>query len=747
MIRIFSLVTLLFVLFVILLSACGKGELAPTLSIPKPTLEPIPTLRRPTSTLEPIPSPRITAIPGGAESPGAYAFAEIMPASFVDYAPYEVKVQPSLPGYEVDLGRVANLDILQALNDEQRALVEKNGFVVVPSRAPQLYDIYKEAKERGYPIFVTTDAVLHTYHILYDYTLRFAEIEHFVDDLQGLNHAMLQASLAQFQDALGQVQEAAKRNVAFFAVGTKLLNENEDAIVPTEVKDLVGEELALIKAHEGFAPSPIFGYKEDYSQYVPRGHYTRNEAFQRYFKAMMWYGRMMFRLKPGNTPEKKAQGRMETRQAILAVVALQNTGVGGEPALKVWERIYQPTVFFVGKTDDLNVYDYSQVIEESYGDQLALEDLEGESKLDQFIERAMSLRSPKIVSSYVTDREEPEVVIKGFRFMGQRFIPDSYIFQQLVYDKVGTQAHPRLFPKGLDVPAVLGSGRAYEILDEVYGETQYANYDAQLDKLREEFRGLPDEQWRENLYWSWLYSLRPLLEIKGEGYPTFMRTAAWVDKDLNTFLGSWTELRHDTLLYAKQSYTAKVTGKKLEPEEAKGYVEPQPEVYARLAALAKQMGTGLNERDLLNEECQDKLEQMESLLLSLKAMAEKELANQTLSEEEYKLIRDIGDTLESITTFTVEVEQEITSEADERMAIMADVHTDVNTGQVLEEGVGDAFFIYVVVPIESKLVVARGGVFSYYEFTQPMSDRLTDESWQALEPKPELPVWMGSFIR
>jgi hypothetical protein len=48
----------------------------------------------------------------------------------------------------------------------------------------------------------------------------------------------------------------------------------------------------------------------------------------------------------------------------------------------------------------------------------------------------MALRPPKIVSSYVTDREKPEEVTKGFRFMGQRFIPDSYIFQQLVYDKV-----------------------------------------------------------------------------------------------------------------------------------------------------------------------------------------------------------------------------------------------------------------------------------------------------------------------
>jgi hypothetical protein len=226
-----------------------------------------------------------------------------------------------------------------------------------------------------------------------------------------------------------------------------------------------------------------------------------------------------------------------------------------------------------------------------------------------------------------------------------------------------------------------------------------------------------------------------------------MQNQGWVDKDINTFLGSWTELRHDTILYAKQSYTLKATGIMPEPEVVKGYVEPQPEVYARLAALAKQMRVGLEGRGLLDVEYVDKLERLESLLLSLKTMAEKELAGEALSEEEYELIRNIGGILEGITTFSAKVKEEITSEADERMAVVADVHTDTNTGQVLEEGVGDAFTIYVVAPVEGQLVATQGGIFSYYEFTQPMSDRLTDEAWQKLEPKPDLLIWTESFIR
>jgi hypothetical protein len=728
-------------LFIAFLAGCAPQ--------PKPVTPTEKATPMPEAKATPTPEPEATPTPEPkpAKTPIhlAYAIAATVPGGFAKYIPYQVKVEPTVPGYEINLSQVANPDLLMGLSDEQRALLEENGFVVVPSRVKQIYEVYKSAKERGIPIFVTTDAMLHTYHILYDYTLRSAEIQHFVNDLKGLNAAMREAAEEQYLAASGEVREAARRNLAFFSVASVLLEPGAE--VASDVADDVQAELDLIATHQGFAESPIFGYEEDYSQYVPRGHYTRNETFERYFKAMMWYGRMMFRLKPGPNAEAIEAGRMETRQAILIVAALQNAQVGQESALAVWERIYEPTVFFVGKTDDLNIYDYTQVVREVYGDQLTLADLEDAAKLDEFIERAMTLRPPKIVSSYVTDREKPEEVTKGFRFMGQRFIPDSYIFQQLVYDKVGTQDDPRLFPKGLDVAAALGSLRGYVILLHDYEEGRYANYMEQMQKLQNEFSQLPEEQWVENLYWSWLYALRPLLEIRGEGYPAFMQNQGWVDKDINTFLGSWTELRHDTILYAKQSYTMKATGIMPQPEAAKGYVEPQPEVYARLAALAKQMRTGLEGRGLLDAEYSDKLERLESLLLSLKTMAEKELAGEALNEEEYELIRNIGGVLEGITTFSAKVEEEITSEADERMAVVADVHTDVNTGQVLEEGVGDAFLIYVIAPVEGQLVATQGGVFSYYEFTQPMDDRLTDEAWQALEPKRDLPIWTGSFVR
>ncbi|MBN1953848.1 MAG: DUF3160 domain-containing protein [Anaerolineae bacterium] len=706
---------------------------------------------------------------GPTPTPGPPQPVDVRPGGFAAYAPVTVDVAPDAPAYTPDLDQVSNPDVISGLNDAQRAALEANGFLVVPWGREQVYQIYQDATERGDPVLVTTDSLLHAYHILYDYALRMAEMEHLIADLERLTAAMLAAAEADYASTAGPTQEAAWQNLAYFAVAARLLDPHAD--IPAPVRDAVEAELALIADHPGLDFSPIFNtyrsdtsprdckyrYCEDYSQYVPRGHYTRNEDFERYFRAMMWYGRISFHLAVPLEPEA---ARRETRSALLIVRALYDTPADGQPAIEVWERIYEPTAFFVGTADDLTPYEYAQAAQAVYGGLPDAATLADEAQLDAFIAAARELRPPAIVGGFVTDQQDPEEVTVGLRLMGQRFIPDSYIFQQLVYDQVTlyrgsgepftmvlSQVGPiRGFPRGLDVPAVLGSARALEILT-LEGDTEYDDYAGQLAGLQAEFAALPQEQWTRNLYWNWLHALRPLLEEKGAGYPYFMQTPAWIDKDLHTWLGSWTELRHDTILYAKQSYTIFAETAMAPPvQQPLGYVEPQPEVYARLAALTAQMHAGLGSRGLLNDEMAAKLEQMEQLLLALTTISEKELTGEGLSEAEYGMIRQIGQTLEDLTTFSEQVEDEITSEADERMALVADVHTDSNTGQVLEEGVGDAFPILVVVLVEGEQVVAVGGVFSYYEFKWPLENRLTDEQWQEMAERPERPAWTASFI-
>lgn len=731
----------------VLLSGCASPVPEATETPPSPTVAPLPsptlaptTGAEPTDTAEPSVEPT--------QGPGVHVglLASPLPASskgFASYEPLLVSLPAAHAGYTlpVDLNSTIMHDGF-SFSAAQEQLLSTNGFVIAPSEYKEFFHLYEEARYAEVPPFITTDSVYHIYHLFFDQVLRTLEDKQFYADLEKLTAGMLWATEGQYNTLKGTtLEQAALRNLGYFAVAYRLLNP--DASIPSVVEEQVEDELALIEAHGGFAESPILGYPEDYSQYVARGHYSKNEARQRYFKAMMWYGRVTLRLKE----------RDETLSALLMAQALANTEIDGEPASTIWERIYEPTSFMVGISDDLDIYDYHPLIEEVYGslgnDPTIFLD---EDKLTQFVAAARELPPPQINSMWVYIWEDRDEATQGFRFMGQRFVLDAYIFQEMIFRSVGTLDDPRMLPKGLDIFSAMGSEEAYSILEEM-DETHYLNYDEQMSKVRGEISALEMDSWTQNLYWSWLYSFQPLLEVKDEAYPAFMRNPAWVRKDLHTALGSWTELKHDTILYAKQAYAE--LGGAFEEPELKGYVEPNPEAFARLAALTRMTIDGLEARGLLDDgetmwEIRDNLQSLELLLTQLTTIAEKELAGTALTQEEQDVILFYGGLLEGFTLAAADkddVEGRPILE-DQEAAIVADVATDP-TGLVLEEGVGRIQEIYVVAEIGGRLVVTKGGVFSYYEFPWPMDDRLTDEAWREMLDQgqaPDRPQWTASFI-
>ena len=177
--------------------------------------------------------------------------------------------------------------------------------------------------------------------------------------------------------------------------------------------------------------------------------------------------------------------------------------------------------------------------------------------------------------------------------MGQRFTLDGFIFQNLIYDAVGTREKPRDFPSGLDVAAAFGSQAALQAL-EAAGETQYANYNQQLSVVRKIVDDQPEGQWLNRFYSAWLYAFRPQVSAKDSSFPPYMQTAAWGYKDVNSMLGSWAELKHDTVLYAENAGSARAGAARHAHPPAPAYVEPNPNIFYRLAFAAKSLYDGLS---------------------------------------------------------------------------------------------------------------------------------------------------------
>ena len=732
---------------------------------------------------------------------------------------------------------------------------------------------YKAMGEIDLPIFITADSLLHYYHIFFDTTLMKLERDLFYQDMWAVSKNLLEESLKEYYKSSGDLKEAARRNVAYLSVALELLKPKINQVmseetlreeycvpemdteycemmiagvkeyygdnasykyfsqtefdqyyfeVPDSVKSLVKKEIELIEKHQGWEYSPIYIYQEDYSQYIPRGHYTKSEKLKNYFKALMWYGRMTALiegsplLSPGESVctgniggiVSEYDARIQTLQAFL----LANQFSQSRDLQERWNRIYVITSFLVGFSDDLGPSEYNEVLKKLFKNEITPQEIE--KNYSELKETILDFPyNPKIYSGLGAcellmpcpplSEEEIQTLklqakellnkTKGFRLMGQRFTLDSWLFSEIVSPYSGEYTGPkpllpteekpftfswddiypeyrknrpftwvktdvkacpppamrevRGFPRGLDLMALLGSEKAKKIL-ESSGDTQYTDYEKKFSELKIFIDSLTKEDWSKNLYLNWLYVLKSLNSEFGKGYPTFMQTEAWQDKELNTALASWTELRHDTLLYVKQSYTIAEMGGMFEPPVV-GYVEPVPEFYARLLALTKMTNQGF--KDLIPQEELEKLmiesglNRFAEILSKLLNISKKELENTPLNDNEYSFIENFGSISEDLirTISGGEVDPEAF-----KTVLVADVHTDGNTEKVLEEGVGYIKTAVIAYRLpEGHTLIGVGPVFSYYEFKQPMDDRLTDEAWREIldsNPPPE-PEWTNAF--
>lgn len=631
------------------------------------------------------------------------------------------QVTPSVERWSVapDLGNVENTWQFYITPGMQEKLVQ-NGFVVTDSAGNEFFDIYETNRYAMIPNFITVDSLLHTYHLCFDHLLENIEKEYLLEKLKELSARMAEGSRAQYEALAGsEWEEAAKRNLIFFSVGTKLLDDSFLAEAPIE--PAVSAELAKIERAEGIELSEVTGKEEDYSQYQPRGHYEGEEALERYFKAMMWYGRIHFEQKEETLD----------RSALLITKALADDA----DALRLWKRIYAVTSFFAGTSDDAGVCEYAPVLEEVYGRELTVKELVGkEQEFADFHKKTEALCVPAINSQPIRDGEENQ--IPGFRFMGQRFSADAAVMQKLIYSDVGENGtgQKRMLPDVLDVPAALGSDTALGLL-EASGAADFAGYSENMEKLRSIFSEENDALWTSSLYSGWLNTLRPLLLPKTEGYPVFMQNEEWVKKDLECFAGSYTELKHDTVLYSKQVMAEMGGGWEEEPDD-RGYVQPEPLVYERFAELAEQTKEGLSRFGMLSAKAQSDLERLKTMSEQLLTISNKELTQEELSREEYEFIRSYGGYLEHF-WYGIAKEKSGADEgtyiesAEYPAAVVVDIATDPN-GAVLEAATGQPSMIYVVVEVEGKLKLARGSVFSFYQFPWPLNDRLTDTKWRQM---------------
>ncbi len=670
--------------------------------------------------------------------------------TFEENSLYEADLVPCVPAYTFDDFIAQNNENVGHpelyWSDEMLALMKKNNFAVNNTSTNEFFQIYEYLRySPTNASYVTVDSLMHTYHLYFAHLLKTTEKTYLARLVKNMSLSMLEVSKQQLSELEGTVwEEAATRNVGYFAVACRLCGEEAD--VPDALRPYVDEELKNIENCETIATSPLMGVNEDYTQYKVRGYYEGDEELSKYFKAMMWYGRMNF-----DREEEDLN-----RSALLMTLGIS------ECCQADWEAVYGVTSFFAGASDDHLYCDYIPAIVKAYGDNVSLENLKSDAKaFDTFTEEIKKLSAPQIQSVPVNEGEEN--VIPGMRFMGQRFTIDACIMQNLIYRQVeeNKNGERRMLPNVCDVPAALGSDMALSLANEA-GADRFPDYKENMQDLRKALKNAPEGVWKASLYSQWINVLTPLLTPKGEGYPSYMTNDDYTKKTIETFAGSYAELKHDTILYGKPCMAERGGGGD-EEYDKRGYVEPEPLVYARFASLADATLKGLQKCKLISDKDIECLSALKTIAERLLVIAQKELKNELPTKEEFDYIEYYGADIEHLWYDIMEQDYPgVFTDADEHpSALVADIATDPN-GTILEIANGRPCEIAVLVPVDGIYRVAYGAVYNYYEFEWPMSDRLTDSKWGTMcgaiymddnydfiEPDPNLsdlkPDWTMSY--
>lgn len=636
------------------------------------------------------------------------------------------------------------------LNDAQRARLAQHGFVVVPAERTQFENAYQWEEgwspESGHGYWVTTDAVLHSLYVAFDNLLQFLETEDFHARLGSALAASYGAAAEDWRSVQGSdLEPAAQAAATYYAVALGLLD-------PAQYDELVAEDIrsgadplleAALNAEGRLAVPFLTEYQEDFSQYAPRGHYTVSPAQERYFRAMMWLGRITF----------LAKDDQPLQASLFTLRALNNSGEAQQ-----WQHMADLLAFLVGPADNLGPAEYLPAAEAVFGDGLPIDALDDPALLDEFRAQVQALPGPRInnvVRPVGTEADELDETTRGFRLFGQRFTFDGYVMQQLIYPEVGTVGNERTLPSGLDIAAALGSDLAYQLLD-AQGDTAYASYTDQLLDLRSVVSAMNPPDWLQNAYGGWLWALQPLWARNPAQYPPLMNTEAWLLRDLQAGLASWAELKHATLLYVAQPMGG-LGGGGERTLNTHSLIEPNPLVFSRVALVSAAIAQGMSERGIGHYEpspepptglhhVRDAFRNLAELSAMLTEMARKELWGEPLTDDEQLFLKyDFGTKL----WYTRYLAELALVDPPLVAAIVADVASNPDAGTVLQVGTGYVDYIYVITDSPSGLQLTRGMVYSFYEFVQPIDERLNDDEWRAMLAAGEVPprpAWTEIFV-
>ena len=622
-------------------------------------------------------------------------------ANLEDYkVPEDLK---TLKGYDMIFG---DMD----LSPDQDKIIRDNGFFLgTTNPMEKIYGIYEKNQYMYVPNFVTSDLPLYLYHVLYSNVLKASE-KNLLSDVESISKTMASESLKQYANAKDdKVKVAALKNTAIFSTACALSDENFE--VPKEIKDIVATEIANIKS-EAPSTSAITEDNVDYSMFKVRGHYTESEELKKYFKVMTCFSQFGLKLQSDDLP---------VENNVIQTMLVGEIFSSNQELQKKYKDLNSFVEFMVDGGEDIDAIKAGKI----YSDlNISIADMGKEENIKKAYDILLSEKPPTI---------RPYEGI-NFAFFPQKAILDN-IFAQNLLDI--SQNSKRPVYSGKDIAATFGNEYAEELVKADPYNKIWEEFPERFEKGKKIAKEITSNDYAKSMARLQIFAINGFNEMKKDGFPTFMKSEGWKAKELNTYLASWAQLKHDTLLYAKQA-GAECGG--FEAEQPVGYVEPSIEVYSRLNFAIKILKDKISTMSILSERQMGAIDKLEDFNEFLIACSKKELAGEDLSQEEIDRINLIGGEVEDIYLDIYEVDPDdyesyFALDEKDRVTVADLMRTTTNQANVpadkiLEVGSGFPRTIYVVYNVNGEMRIGCGAIMTYYEFLS--DERLDDDQFSKM---------------
>ncbi|HSQ26348.1 MAG TPA: DUF3160 domain-containing protein [Anaerolineales bacterium] len=646
--------------------------------------------------------------------------------------------------YPVDMTQVKNRQVIIGLTNTQQRYLAQNGFVAIQAKQENFSTIrHKVSMQYGQPYFLTSDAASDALKSTLDSLFIALEHEVFYPRLVQVVRSTLEEAQGYLPVLQGaELEKDAKLAVVYLAAGLHLLDPSAEISLEPDLEALYlaqVEQIFSATAIENMVMLP--GIQLDFTTFDIPDIYQGDSVLEAYFLGKTWFEQVGF-------PLEDRPGLIASRAPLIINLALRRASFDSRPTAQLWAELDEVMAFFYGRSPDDDPRRYSELIDRVYGTRisvLAFNDAESWRVFRVLAQTLPPSQANTMLAPFASDTPGAH----DWRFLGRRHPFDKTVLSSLPVARDQMADLPHFTTSGLDWMSALGWLRAQEILGS-YAVLQQDTYTNKLESFQRAIQSQRDEQWQSTYFGAWSFAFLPVVESAPDDFPLFMGSPGWNQKSLNSALSSWSLAHHRAAQIIGSSSQAIDPVQPISPA-APAYVEPSPDVFYRLSYLANVIVDGLNQRQMTgllpgqqnSARLADLLQDLRDLgdrLARLGDIAVKEIQGSVLEPEDFSLIQaplGLADMSNSnLISQTAQLPDDVTSE----MAISVVVE---NGEQMLHAGTGWSDWLYVIVPINGELQIAQGGVFSYYEFNQPVLETLSDVEWQWIvtHAQPERPAW------